>query len=358
MEDKTIEVLKEKKFRMANQYLLLTYKTHVDKDKMREFLGSKETLKSCDIAHETGLGDPNNPYAHSHVVVVFMKAIKTTNAAFFDYPTPEGEIHPHIQPFKKHELKIKLNYIAKEDVSLQHLKKENTPTLALQIWSAENKQEALLLAKKPGDVTGILALYANKPVQEKEDNLKLREWQGDLLQDLAEKPDDRKIIWYMDERGGCGKSRFTRWMVKQKLAYCLTNLGGSYHAASTIKSAIDNGWNQKILIVDLSRGYEDKDIYDPLEAIKNGMITSVKYAGQTVEFEPPHVVVFANFMPNLQKMSMDRWDIRVITKCDDLAYNIKKLDLKFLFRYMEHMNLDIPEVSDQVIKLMDEYEGL
>ena len=38
----------------------------------------------------------------------------------------------------------------------------------------------------------------------------LRSWQHSLMEELTLDPDDRKIIWYCDKRGGCGKTWLTR----------------------------------------------------------------------------------------------------------------------------------------------------
>lgn len=46
--------------------------------------------------------------------------------------------------------------------------------------------------------------------------------------------------------------------------------------------------------------------------IKDGFITATKYVGGSMMFAEPHVIVFANFLPNVYAMSLDRWEVRVI----------------------------------------------
>lgn len=320
------------KFRFANQYVLLTYKTHLNKKETKEFFEKLSGYKEIEIAHENGKDDPETPYEHTHIYINFGKRFSSTNARIFDI----GELHPHIAPItKKSEIPKVLNYISKEDPECGHLKKKEDIKINITeaIWKCDSKAEALGLCKKPGDAQGILTIFANKPKNDLKDDLKLNEWQGELFQKLTEKPDDRSIIWIVDKKGGIGKSRFCRWMMMNKLGYVITQLGGDYHASATIKSAIESGWDKKVLLIDLSRSYEDKEIYSPIEAIKNGMMTSVKYAGETLCFDPPHVVVFANFLPNVSKLSLDRWQIlEISTPGANSAYNIKALKVEDILK--------------------------
>jgi hypothetical protein len=57
----------------------------------------------------------------------------------------------------------------------------------------------------------------------------------------------------------------------------------------------------------------DRDsIYTLLESIKNGRLTCTKYSGTTLRFERPHIVVFANWTPQIELISRDRWNIKEI----------------------------------------------
>lgn len=314
------------KFRLANQHLLLTYKTHLDKKMVTEFFGK---VARIEIAHENGKDDPDTPYEHTHVYVDFGKIFQSTRPDVFDikFKDEKGEveaIHPNIAPIKgRNGVEKVLNYLSKEDPECAHLKKkEARATLASVIWSCKTRQEALSLCQKPSDATGILALYANRPTTTEEDKFEPRPWQAALLKELEKKPDDRTIRWIYDREGGCGKSRLAKWMHKTKRAYMVKALGGQYHTAPIIMGALDQGWDSRILLVDLTRSCEEHAIYDALEAIKDGVLTSTKYMGRTVDFESPHVVVFANFLPDVHKLSLDRWIIWDINQDDVGGYNI------------------------------------
>lgn len=59
-------------------------------------------------------------------------------------------------------------------------------------------------------------------------------------------------------------------------------------------------------------------VYSCIEKVKNGNFVSTKYDSKTILTAVPHVVIFANFLPNLGSLSFDRWTIGRITKTKDL----------------------------------------
>lgn len=317
------EATENKKFRFANQYCMLTYKSHIEKKSLRKYFEEKFKIKEMEIAHEVGKSG-EIPYPHTHIVINFGRRFQSTNQRIFDL----NEIHPHIAPFKRHEWGIKINYISKEDPENAHLKKTQVGILASKIWSCQTVQEALLTVQTPSDVNGVIALFNNKPTEEHKDEIEFRPWQSKLWERLQLPPDDRKIIWICDKNGGAGKSRFTKWMNLNNHAVVFKQFGGTRDSASIIADAVARGWDQRVVICDLARNFEDKEIYTALECLKDGMVTTTKYVGKTVAFKCPHVVVFANFWPNIFKMSKDRWVLwELHHEGGDGAYNIKEAPL-------------------------------
>jgi len=128
-------------------------------------------------------------------------------------------------------------------------------------------------------------------------------WQRQLYDDLQKEPDNRKIIWVVDTVGNCGKSYFA-------LHY---NDKSSYYVTGGKASDIYYGYQyEQVVFFDLARMKQEYVQYDVMETFKNGQFYSTKYECKNVKFNIPHVVVFSNFHPDTQMLSVDRWDIRVL----------------------------------------------
>lgn len=128
-------------------------------------------------------------------------------------------------------------------------------------------------------------------------------WQEELHTELSQEPDDRKVIWYCDWEGGTGKTSFAKYMAVHHHATVMTN-------AKSNDIAYGLPDHPKIVIFNLTRSSQDHINYEAIEAIKDGLIFSGKYESKTKVFNSPHVVIFANKLPDKQKLSADRWDIR------------------------------------------------
>lgn len=131
----------------------------------------------------------------------------------------------------------------------------------------------------------------------------LRPWQQALVTEVQSPANDRKIVWYYDEIGNSGKT----WV--SKMLYVMH--GAAYFCNSKSSDVSYAYEGQPIVVFDFSRSNEEVINYQILESIKNGMLFSSKYESRTKMFEPPHVIVMANFRPNYAKMSLDRWDVRI-----------------------------------------------
>ena len=144
-------------------------------------------------------------------------------------------------------------------------------------------------------------LWTTRPL-EAEGIADFRPWQHALYLEMLQEPDDRKVIWYHDEAGGAGKTTMARHLITMGAFYCRNGKTADLCYAYA---------NQRIIVIDLARSVEGMVNYNVIETLKDGLMFSTKYMSATkVRKGPAHVVVMANFLPDMSKMSVDRWDIR------------------------------------------------
>lgn len=129
----------------------------------------------------------------------------------------------------------------------------------------------------------------------------LRPWQIELEKECLTEPDDRSIHWFYDRNGNNGKTVFAKYMAVRHGATVLSS-GKTADLAYICDSP-------RIVIFNLARSVEDRFNYQALESIKDGMILSAKYESKMKLFNPPHVIVLANWLPDMEALSRDRWRI-------------------------------------------------
>lgn len=301
------------KFRLKNRFLLLTFRTHIDKSELAEWLKKEHGAEVVNICHESG--DKCVEYLHTHTVIDFGKSFETTNCRIFDWSAhgspAEPAIHPHIKKltYRKAYLDA-IRYIRKEDKSV-YIEETN---LVLNIYDdcmGLTEVEILKKCQKFSEVPGALAL--SKVIRKNAcrlPNITLYPWQKRIVSVMDIEEPGRSIGWFYDDEGATGKSVFAKWMaIKYPTdVLVLQQLGGMKDAATIISGAKD--WSGRMLIVDLPRAAETKDIYAPLEAIKNGHLNTIKYEGGSYMWNAGHVIVFANFPPRIDgTWSKDRFNV-------------------------------------------------
>ena len=112
----------------------------------------------------------------------------------------------------------------------------------------------------------------------------------------------RAVHWVFDLIGNTGKSFLARYM----------SLCGALVFSSTKKADVFNVIQKDrdctYFVFDFSRCQAEYVNYSTIEEIKNGLIFASKYDSNMFALTIPNVVVcFANFEPDLTKLSADRW---------------------------------------------------
>jgi len=131
--------------------------------------------------------------------------------------------------------------------------------------------------------------------------------QTKIIQYVDAPTHDREIFWVYDPKGGCGKTDLANHLISNNNFLVFGN-------AKTADVAL--AWNGENVIFDYSRSQQDHINYGVIEDIKNGRIFSGKYQSCTKLYARPKVLVFANFLPDYGKMSIDRWNIQEVINSD------------------------------------------
>jgi len=160
----------------------------------------------------------------------------------------------------------------------------------------------------------------------------LKPWQREVYDMLQQEPDDRTIVWIYDPVGCNGKTSLLKYLVVH--AECIFTSGGKN--ADIINLIFNNKdymtiHHNPIILWNLPRTVEAGHIsYNALESIKDGCISNNKYECSSFVCPCPHVVVFANCLPNFGALTGDRWKVYTIENSKLVPYtkrdNIEDID--------------------------------
>lgn len=352
-------------FLLNNKRLLLTYSGSCDKVILANKLLSLAPCQYLKIATEKGMST-GAPYDHTHAAVEFVNPFRTTNPRAFDFKEPTEQaitslLHPNIRRITTftHWHRVQ-EYLSKDDPSPYIWSRDGPDDDAVTVSSmaaseagrtkkgvAGKRQKpttwldellevpTLADALRLGPISAALATCQvfdrlhEKPVSPPSEPL--RSWQADIVKEAENSHDPRLINWIWDPVGGEGKSFLGRWLVGHYPHdwTMFKSLGATRDMSTIWKGLVDRGYEGRFTYVDLPRAAQIKDFYPSLEDMSDGCCTATKYAGKTIHFKPQSIWVAANFLPDLEKMSKDRWRVRALDKG-----SLRTLTLSEVLRYL------------------------
>lgn len=165
------------------------------------------------------------------------------------------------------------------------------------------KEGNVWIAKGCGEVKKRL----KDPLEGKE----LYPWQQFVLDLIKEEPNDRDIYWFWEPIGNIGKTSLIKHIVMNN-DNCTVVDGKAADAIHGITEMVRKGNDPKVVFMDIVRTQEGRISYAAIEKIKNGMFFNTKYETGMVLYDCPHVIVFANWPPDIHALSKDRWQIYTI----------------------------------------------
>lgn len=157
---------------------------------------------------------------------------------------------------------------------------------------------------------GIIPKYAKKktikPIKIITD---LLPFQSEIEEIIKGPVNEGKIIWFHDSKGQIGKTQLVRYLnVKYGIPFAY---GGK--CSDIINIAFNNKKyleceESPCFIFNLPRTTDKHKIsYNSMEQISDGAIANTKFEGNCFVFNQPHVIVFANCLPDYDSLTLSRW---------------------------------------------------
>lgn len=193
---------------------------------------------------------------------------------------------PHLQGYIESEVKIR------------PIEKFKTTTVHWEKCKG-SREDNLKYCTKDGDYVTSFKVKRQPKILKHED---LRPWQLEIDEICKGEPDERTIHWYWEPTGMAGKTTFAKYL---SYHYGAIPLEGKKN--DVLYAAAE--YDADVYIWDLERSMEDFVSYAAIEKIKNGYFLCAKYESKPIIRANPHVVIFANFPPNLSALSQDRWHV-------------------------------------------------
>jgi hypothetical protein len=135
----------------------------------------------------------------------------------------------------------------------------------------------------------------------------LYKWQQHLYNKLILEGTERTILFFVDLRGNSGKTWFAKYFCRLHENAQILLPGKKADMAYMLEE------DKTVYFLDCPRSKQGEYIqYDFLEDIKNRYVFSSKYESRIKHLQKNHLVVFLNEQPDQSKLSIDRFEIKLL----------------------------------------------
>jgi len=141
--------------------------------------------------------------------------------------------------------------------------------------------------------------------------IKPQGWQCEVLKIIEGVPDGRTLHWFWDHGGCTGKTSLAKYLAVNYRALILDGKAADVKHG-IVMYRIGCGKLPEVIVMDYTRSMENFVSYQGLENALNMCFFSSKYETAMVCGPCPHVIVFANFEPDYEKLSKDRWNVHEV----------------------------------------------
>ena len=274
-------------------FIDLTFNTDV-------FNNFDKVKNSLDLIYDSmGVSSEVNSFQNDNRIIALFKTEKRKR---------NGQLDKFCKRYLDEDIKFETSGVLKDDY-LNYIKilKDDPKYKTIEIYKSKNH-------------------YNGEDIEIFKDKENWHNWQKEIYEKLynnydeIKKPDPRKIISIIDDKGNSGKSSFFKW-----LYFINPDQVGriTYGTASQLRSVTSNMGAKKIYIIDLARAKskndKEEDLLSIIEDLKSGFVINVMYGNvKTLMMEPPHIIVSSNYELDYNYLSEGRWLIYKITKSKEL----------------------------------------
>lgn len=135
------------------------------------------------------------------------------------------------------------------------------------------------------------------------------DWELNIIELIKQEADDRTINWYWEPDGCKGKTTFQKYIYTHFEGVVVLSGKSNDMKNGIIEYIKKNSVTPDIVLINIPRISSGYVSIEGMESIKDMFFFSGKYEGGMVCGAPPHVLVFANYSPNIDNLSKDRWNI-------------------------------------------------
>lgn len=143
-----------------------------------------------------------------------------------------------------------------------------------------------------------------QPVRDPLRGKTLYDWQLAVKTKCLEQADERTINWIWEPEGNTGKTALIKHLLIS-MGKRATLVGGG--AKDAVYAVFSLAWKPEVVFFNLTRSQESFVSYQAIESLKDGVCASSKYESGMLLMNCPHIFIFANFEPEREKLSADRW---------------------------------------------------
>jgi len=229
--------------------------------------------------------------------IYFIQNVKGVKAYIFQEETGEKTGTPHLQGYIEFENTKTLSALKKSFGDGPHFEVSRNRIGSIEYCRKEKTRTGKEYRKGFWAPIKVLSEAMLKP------------WQKAVYDLTRTEPDDRSINWFYDIKGGCGKSALAKFISYHHKDDTLYVSGKAADIKYALATFLEQHGEIRTIIYDITRSQENYFSYQSIEELKNGICFATKYESQQLIFNPPHVIIFANFEPDKSMLSEDRWKI-------------------------------------------------